>query len=185
MATPDASEETVVWTVQICTNAPPLKTRLEPVHQIDAACRSPVALIQLRLNVVELLLGLQVIRFVREISTPKRGLAEAKEIVDNLPKTIISSVSRVDGQSVVSKLAEIGCIARLEKSQGNTYTDGAVDGSNVKSTFLFTKDQPIKCPICGSTAVTTTSRGYSLLTGFIGSNKTANRCGKCGHTWKP
>lgn len=128
---------------------------------------------------------LQVIRFVREISTPKRGLAEAKEIVDNLPKTIISSVSRVDGQSVVSKLAEIGCIARLEKSQGNTYTDGAVDGSNVKSTFLFTKDQPIKCPICGSTAVTTTSRGYSLLTGFIGSNKTANRCGKCGHTWKP
>ena len=128
---------------------------------------------------------LQVIRFVREISTPKRGLAEAKEILDNPPKIIISSVSRPDGQSVVSKLAEIGCVARLEKSQGNTYTDGAADGTNIKSTFLFTKDQPLKCPRCGSTAVTTTSRGYSLLAGFIGSNKTVNRCGKCGHTWKP
>ena len=43
----------------------------------------------------------------------------------------------------------------------------------------------LKCPRCGSTAVTTGQRGFSLLTGFLGSNKTVNRCGKCGHTWKP
>lgn len=128
---------------------------------------------------------LQVIRFIRELSNPKKGLAEAKEIVDNPPKTIISSVSKSDGQAVVSKLAEIGCVARLEDAHDNADSNNAVDGTNVKSTFLFTKDQPIKCPRCGSTAVTTTSRGYSLLTGFIGSNKTVNRCGKCGYTWKP
>lgn len=43
----------------------------------------------------------------------------------------------------------------------------------------------IKCPKCGSTAVSTGERGYSLLTGFIGSGQTMNRCGKCGYKWKP
>lgn len=42
-----------------------------------------------------------------------------------------------------------------------------------------------KCPKCGSTSITTGQRGYSLLTGFLGSNKTVNRCANCGHTWKP
>lgn len=42
-----------------------------------------------------------------------------------------------------------------------------------------------KCPKCGSTAITATQKGYSLLTGFLGSNKTVNRCANCGHTWKP
>lgn len=43
----------------------------------------------------------------------------------------------------------------------------------------------LRCPKCGSTSVTTGSRGYSLLTGFLGSGKTVNRCGSCGHKWKP
>lgn len=41
-----------------------------------------------------------------------------------------------------------------------------------------------KCPKCGSTAITAGQKGYSLLTGFLGSNKTVNRCVNCGHTWK-
>lgn len=43
----------------------------------------------------------------------------------------------------------------------------------------------IKCPRCGSTAITTGQRGFTLTTGFLGSGKTMNRCGKCGHKWKP
>lgn len=43
----------------------------------------------------------------------------------------------------------------------------------------------IKCPKCGSTNITTGQRGYSLLTGFLGSNKTVNRCANCGYVWKP
>lgn len=43
----------------------------------------------------------------------------------------------------------------------------------------------ITCPRCGSTNVSTGARGYSLVTGFIGAGKTVNRCGKCGHKWKP
>lgn len=42
-----------------------------------------------------------------------------------------------------------------------------------------------KCPKCGSTSITAGQRGYSLLTGFIGSGQTVNRCANCGHKWKP
>lgn len=41
------------------------------------------------------------------------------------------------------------------------------------------------CPKCGSTAITAGQRGYTLMSGFLGSNKTVNRCANCGHTWKP
>lgn len=41
------------------------------------------------------------------------------------------------------------------------------------------------CPKCGSTNVTTGARGYNIWTGFLGSGKTVNRCGSCGHMWKP
>lgn len=50
--------------------------------------------------------------------------------------------------------------------------------------YLTHKDDP-KCPKCGSTSITAGQRGYSLLTGFIGSGKTMNRCAKCGYKWKP
>lgn len=50
--------------------------------------------------------------------------------------------------------------------------------------YLAHKDDP-KCPKCGSTSITAGQRGYSLLTGFIGSSKTVNRCAKCGFKWKP
>lgn len=43
----------------------------------------------------------------------------------------------------------------------------------------------IKCPKCGSTAVSTGARGFSIVTGFLGAGQTVNRCGNCGHKWKP
>lgn len=46
-------------------------------------------------------------------------------------------------------------------------------------------DNVVKCPKCGSTNITAGQRGYSLLTGFIGSGNTVNRCAKCGYKWKP
>lgn len=42
-----------------------------------------------------------------------------------------------------------------------------------------------RCPKCGSTSIIASQRGYSFWTGFLGSNKTVNRCSNCGHTWKP
>mgnify|MGYP004458644781 CR=1 FL=1 len=43
----------------------------------------------------------------------------------------------------------------------------------------------VKCPRCGGTQITTGQRGYSLFSGFLGSNKTVNRCANCGYSWKP
>ena len=42
-----------------------------------------------------------------------------------------------------------------------------------------------RCPKCGSTSIAVGQKGYSFWTGFLGSNKTVNRCSNCGHTWKP
>ncbi len=43
----------------------------------------------------------------------------------------------------------------------------------------------VHCPKCGSTSITTGARGVNLTFGLLGASKTVNRCGKCGHTWKP
>lgn len=46
-------------------------------------------------------------------------------------------------------------------------------------------EAPLRCPKCGSTAITTGARGISGFWGAIGASKTVNRCGKCGYTYEP
>lgn len=41
-----------------------------------------------------------------------------------------------------------------------------------------------RCPKCGSTSITAGQKGYSILTGFLGSGKPMNVCQSCGHKWK-
>lgn len=41
-----------------------------------------------------------------------------------------------------------------------------------------------RCPKCGLTSIATVNKGYSLLTGFLGSGKPMNVCQSCGHKWK-
>lgn len=43
----------------------------------------------------------------------------------------------------------------------------------------------VKCPKCGSKSIATINRGYSLLTGFLGSGSPRNVCQQCGYKWKP
>lgn len=47
------------------------------------------------------------------------------------------------------------------------------------------EDNTPRCPKCGSTAITSGARGVNWTWGIIGASKTVNRCGNCGHTWKP
>lgn len=65
-----------------------------------------------------------------------------------------------------------------EKGNEVTYDHQETHQSQPKSNTLH-------CPKCGSTAITTGSRGINWFWGTIGSGKTVNRCGKCGYTWKP
>lgn len=43
----------------------------------------------------------------------------------------------------------------------------------------------ITCPKCGSANIQSTNRGFSLISGFIGSGSPRNVCQKCGFKWKP
>ena len=41
------------------------------------------------------------------------------------------------------------------------------------------------CPHCGSHAVTSGTKGFTLTTGFIGSGNVRLACMSCGKKWKP
>lgn len=69
----------------------------------------------------------------------------------------------------------------LKMSQFRAQAEQMNAAENVKKA----EENTPKCPMCGSTNITTGQRGYSFWTGFLGSNKTVNRCSNCGHTWKP
>ncbi len=43
----------------------------------------------------------------------------------------------------------------------------------------------LTCPKCGSTNITEGTKGFSLMTGFIGSGKFRYVCKNCGNKWKP
>ena len=109
-------------------------------------------------------------------------ITEVREIVNCTPFTIVQGTELPLAQEIKKLLENEGCTVELSASN---CTENKFDRPQLENTALYKKYQPLHCPICGSTAVTTTSRGYSLIWGFAGSNKTVNRCGKCGHTWKP
>ena len=83
------------------------------------------------------------------------------------------------GSISIYAAAELAKIIIDTKEIPRTY-----DGSHL--TIKSKKDDGlIHCPRCDSTNVVTGQRGYSMMWGFIGSNRTMNRCAKCGHKWEP
>lgn len=46
-------------------------------------------------------------------------------------------------------------------------------------------EEAIKCPKCQSGQLATAAKGFSLMTGLIGSAKMRITCLKCGTTFKP
>lgn len=107
------------------------------------------------------------------------GLAETKNAIENLPSVIFTNMEFNSAKSSQDMLLKLGAESKLIETQTNTpYTyENAVFKNYNESTII--------CPHCGSTAVTTGQKGFSLLTGFLGSNKTVNRCGQCGYSWQP
>ena len=49
----------------------------------------------------------------------------------------------------------------------------------VPDAFSENKVAPIRCPRCGSTEYTLMNRGFSVLTGFLGSGKVKRVCNRC------
>lgn len=121
-----------------------------------------------------------VVGFIR--TTKNLDVDSARAVASTQPFVAVDGVNKSVANKIKELLEKENCIVSVVDSNAGTelFTE-----SMFEETHLYKKYQPLKCPRCGSTAVTTTSRGYSLVWGFAGSNKTVNRCGKCGHTWKP
>ena len=114
----------------------------------------------------------KVVGFLRELMGT--GPSEANQVVSNIPVIVAHDLTRAEAESLQRRFASVDASvdiisedelrkAKMEEAAKNTVT----------------------CPRCGSTAITTGKRGYSIVTGFLGSGKTVNRCGNCGYKWEP
>lgn len=96
-------------------------------------------------------------------------------IVQNL-STIKSNITLEEANEIKQKIEEAGGEVEIYPATETARKEVANRPKNVNE---------LRCPRCGSTAITTGQRGFSLITGFIGSKQTVNRCGNCGKTWYP
>lgn len=101
---------------------------------------------------------------------------ELDHLTERLPSIILANIPYQKAIEFKNKMDAIG--ARVELIE--------CDKTDHSEFFEIPYDNaPVECPRCHSGAVTTGSRGFSILTGFIGSGKTVNRCAKCGYKWEP
>lgn len=113
----------------------------------------------------------QVIKKIREIN--KLDLLPAKIIADNTPTIFSYNISLENATKIKNQLESVGAIVSVRGFNDNDIIEQQINS------------QKVRCPRCGSDQITTGQRGYSFWTGFLGSNKTVNRCAKCGHSWNP
>lgn len=104
------------------------------------------------------------------------GLVEAKNTVDNAPCIIKRDISLDEANKIKHELVLCGAKVAI------TPYDEKQDEASLLKMYTI---NALLCPRCGSTAITTGQRGFSIISGFLGSNKTVNRCGKCGYSWEP
>lgn len=126
---------------------------------------------------------IEIIKEVRQIGN--YDLKTAKDIVDFPPSVIIKNVSQQTAKEIQIKFDLLGAITSVEKLDTNKSQNNYEQEQRIKQILNDNKDDTLRCPRCGSASITTGQRGFSLITGFLGSNKTVNRCGKCGYTWQP
>lgn len=119
---------------------------------------------------------IQCIRKIFDIQT----LRDAKNIIDSPSYVLIKATTKDKANWVAGVLRQSSCNIEI------THSDIKVESNtNNLDKYMQNPQCTIICPRCGSNQISTGSRGFSILTGFIGSNKTVNRCGKCGHSWTP
>lgn len=109
------------------------------------------------------------------------SLSEAKNIIDTPPHVLAENTTMENAKWIESTLCPYRCILEIQPSKSSTPSQ--VNAKVEK--YLSNGGSTIICPRCGSNQVSVGQRGFSMWSGFLGSNKTVNRCGKCGHSWNP
>lgn len=109
-----------------------------------------------------------------------KSLRETMDIEKQSPYTIFSGISFEQMKTISQMLKLYDCKFQIESYK---ISDNETDEERVN--LYYQNKDVLQCPRCGSTQISIGQRGYSLIAGFFGSNKTVNRCGKCGFSWKP
>ena len=104
------------------------------------------------------------------------------EDLEHLPKMVLTGIPHKYINLVKEDFESIWCIVKIDEFNGDEAA--GIDYDAIRNRLERIKAKT-RCPRCSSDKITTSSRGYSLLWGFLGSGSTVNRCGNCGHTWKP
>lgn len=91
-------------------------------------------------------------------------------ILNNLPYKIYQCSTIEEANLLSQKLEKYYVDIEIKDSINNTINQ---------------VNRRLLCPKCNSENIQTLNRGYSILTGFIGSGSPRNVCQNCGHKWKP
>lgn len=102
-------------------------------------------------------------------------------VVDEFHEKLKSRKSKL-GESTLLEAVESSYEFQQKQNVADCYRETRSPEDDIQSLRSM---RAVRCPRCGSTEITTTARGVSLLRGVIGANKTVNRCQKCGKTWEP
>lgn len=91
---------------------------------------------------------------------------------------VVDDLDMSTADAIVQKLKEKSILKEI------FVVDAGTDEAAIME--LITPPKKVACcPKCGSTSIATVNRGYSMLTGFLGSGKPVNVCQVCGHKYKP
>lgn len=116
------------------------------------------------------------------------SLKEAKDYVDNVPSIIIRNVEYTKATALKNSLESLGARINIVDATGNKYVTEQIE-----------LDSTIRCFKCGSSQLSTDSKGFGLgkaaagglllgpiglLGGVLGSKKVMITCLKCGNKWE-
>ncbi len=124
----------------------------------------------------------QTITKIREFTG--MGLAEAKKFSESLPQVIQSGISMEECDLIQSHFLSVDATVEIQSDTESVSKNTVLENKPITKAIIKDKNV-ITCPKCGSTAIVTTNRGFSIMTGFIGSGSPRNVCQNCGHKWKP
>ena len=116
----------------------------------------------------------------------KLSLYDASQLVENLPQVITKCTNTSQCNKIKNQLESVCAKVSIEEDNKSTNTSSSLKyTSTIPTKKSAGQDRELVCPECGSKNIVTMNRGFSLLTGFIGSGSPRNVCQVCGHKWKP
>lgn len=99
------------------------------------------------------------------------GLVDAKNVSESLPFELVKGLTKDECEEL--------------KKQLESYYGSVEIVADYNSKKHTSKIKQVRCPICGSTSISTAKRGYSITFGFFGRNDLVNVCQTCGFKFKP